>query len=86
LTNFEFTTSPWVDHYTGIPTSVNANVTNHTYTYEGTATEDFLQLMLDNSDQTTTGRTIDINGQIISGASQVIITDLVDNYGYNVIT
>ena len=86
LENFTFTTSPWVDHYTGVPSLVNANVTNHTYTYVGTATEEFLQLMLDNSDQTTTGRTIDINGQTISPASQVIITNLVDNYGYNIIT
>jgi len=86
LQNFDFTTSPWVDHFTGVPSLVNANVTNHTYTYVGTATEEFLQLMIDSSDQTTTGRTIDINGQTISPASQIIITDLVDNYGYNIIT
>ena len=86
LNNFDFVESPWVDHFTGVPTTVNANVASHTYTYHGSDTDAFLDLFIATADQVTTGRTIDLSGNTISPYALAIITDLANNYQVNVIT
>jgi len=86
LTNFDFTTSPWTDHFTGVPSALNANVASQTYTYHGSDTDAFLDLFIATADQVTTGRTIDSSGNTISPYALAIITDLIDNYQVNVIT
>jgi len=86
LTNFDFVESPWIDHFTGVPSALNANVASHTYTYHGSDTDAFLDLFIATADQVTTGRTIDLSGNTISPYALAIITDLIDNYQVNVIT
>jgi len=86
LTNFDFTTSPWVDHYSGIPTSINTNVANQTYSYQGNSVEQFIQIFFDNADTVTTGRTINISGLTINSNTQIMINDLVNNRGFNIVT
>jgi len=86
LINFDYTTSPWVNHYSGIPTSINTNVANQTYSYQGNSVEAFIQIFFDNADSTTTGRTIDISGLTTNANTDSMINDLVNNRGFNIVT